>query len=111
MAYTDEQLLNLVNNTILNETSFLPEDMTGGSCQVSITQHSNLKYKIHLFFGYDKNRNSISFTKEIKDVLFGIWTDAILKKTLSIHSDHTASLFGDINELMLSDSTSVKKVV
>lgn len=114
MKYTDEQLLNLVNQTITRETDFIPDDMTGGSVQISITGHGNVKYKVHLFFGYDKNRNTITYTKEIKDVIADLWMNAIRKKTVSLHDDGVADLFGEINELMNGDDdlkeSGVKKI-
>ena len=87
-SYTDEQLLNLLNNTILEKTEFKIENYTGGSISVTTTYNNKfINYKVSLFFGY-KNKNSIARTFEIKKEQLAIWMHAILLKTESMKIDN-----------------------
>ncbi len=99
-TFTDEQLLNLVNNSILSKTEFSIADFTGG--YVSITLNANKKQdvcKVALLFGY-KNRNSQSVIFEIDANLIYIWIKAIRLKIESLKIDNTGMDFNQLNGLM-----------
>jgi len=99
-TFTDEQLLNLVNNSILSKTEFAITDFTGG--YVSITLNTNKKQdtcKVALLFGY-KNRNSQSVIFEIDANLIYIWIKAIRLKIESLKIDNTGMDFNQLNGLM-----------
>ena len=99
-TFTDEQLLNLVNNSIIDKTDFNITDFTGG--YVSITLNANKKQdvcKVALLFGY-KNRNSQSVIFEIDANLIYIWIKAIRLKIESLKIDNTGMDFNQLNGLM-----------
>lgn len=99
-TFTDEQLLNLVNNSILKKTVFAITDFTGG--YVSITLNTNKKQdtcKVALLFGY-KNRNSQSVIFEVDSGLIFIWIKAIKLKIESLKIDNTGMNFNELNGLM-----------
>jgi len=99
-TFTDEQLLNLVNNSILSKTEFAITDFTGG--YVSITLNTNKKQdtcKVALLFGY-KNRNSQSVIFEVDGGLIFIWIKAIRLKIESLKVDGTGMDFNQLNGLM-----------
>lgn len=100
MTFTDEQLLNLVNNTIKTKTEFEINDFTGGSIQLTSTNnHQLIKYKVSLFFGYT-NRNAISKTFSIKEDFVTIWQKAILLKVKSLQTTNNGMDYSEINALM-----------
>lgn len=100
MTFTDEQLLNLVNNTIKTKTEFEINDFTGGSIQLTSTNnHQLIKYKVSLFFGYS-NRNAISKTFSIKEDFVTIWQKAILLKVKSLQTTNNGMDYSEINALM-----------
>lgn len=107
-SFTDEQLLNLINNAILTKTEFKPNDFTGGSVQVTST-HSNkiTNYKVSLFFGYT-SKKPITRTIEINKETYYIWSKAVITKVASIQNDNVGIDFNEINSLM---NTSTKEVV
>jgi len=87
--YTDEQLLNLLNNTIIENTKFKLENFTGGSVSVTSAYGNRFtNYKVTLFFGYDKNKNPVAKTIEIEESFLAIWIHAILLKTKSLKIDN-----------------------
>lgn len=99
-TFTDEQLLNLVNNSILSKTKFEINEFTGG--YVSITINTNKKQdtcKVALLFGY-KNRNSQSVVFEVDSNLIYIWIKAIKLKIESLKIDNAGMDFNEINGLM-----------
>lgn len=99
-SFTDEQLLNLVNNTIKAKTEFEVSDFTGGSVQITSTNnHQLIKYKVSLFFGYS-NRNAISKTFSIKEDFVIIWQKAILLKVKSLQITNNGMDYSEINALM-----------
>lgn len=99
-SFTDEQLLNLVNNTIKAKTEFEVSDFTGGSVQITSTNNHQLtKYKVSLFFGYI-NRNAISKTFSIKEDFVGMWQQAILLKVKSLQITNNGMDYSEINSLM-----------
>jgi len=104
-SFTDEQLLNLVNNTITTKSEFDIKDFTGGGVQITSTyNHKVIKHKIYLTFGYDEKRNSKSYNEDIeKDISF-IWQKAILLKVNSMQILKTGSSLSDLNKLMNTDS-------
>lgn len=100
LSFTDEQLLNLVNNTIKTKTDFQVNDFTGGSVQITSTNnHQLIKYKVSLFFGY-VNRNAISKTFSIKEDFVGIWQQAILLKVKSLQITNNGMDYSEMNSLM-----------
>lgn len=99
-TFTDEQMLNLINNYIVKNTKFEIKEFTGG--YVSITINTNKKQdtcKVALLFGY-KNRNSQSVIFEIDENLIYIWIKAIKLKIQSLKLDNTGMDFNEINGLM-----------
>ena len=110
-SYTDEQLLNLVNNSILTKTEFQPSDFTGGSVQVTST-HSNkvTNYKVSLFFGYT-SKKPITRTIDISKDTYYIWGKAILLKVSSLQVDNIGIDFNELNDLMNSPKEVVSIVV
>lgn len=100
LSFTDEQLLNLVNNTIKTKTEFEINDFTGGSVQITSTNnHQLIKYKVSLFFGYS-NRNAISKTFSIKEEFVNIWQKAILLKVKSLQVSNNGMDYSELNALM-----------
>lgn len=100
LSFTDEQLLNLVNNTIKTKTEFEINDFTGGSIQITSTNnHQLIKYKVSLFFGYS-NRNAISKTFSIKEEFVNIWQKAILLKVKSLQVSNNGMDYSELNALM-----------
>lgn len=103
-SFTDEQLLNLVNNTILSKTEFELSEFTGGGVQITSTyNHKVIKHKIYLTFGYDSKRNSKSYSQDIDEELSIIWQTAILLKVKSIQVSKVGSSFSELNSLMSSN--------
>lgn len=110
MSFTDEQLLNLVNNTILTKCEFAIEDFTGGGVQTTSTHnHKIIKHKIYLTFGYDSKRNSKSYHEDIDEEISFIWHKAILVKIKSLQALKNGSVISDLNELMNIDSKIVDR--
>ena len=106
-SFTDEQLLNLVNNTIKTKTEFDVSDFTGGSIQITSTNnHQLMKYKVSLFFGY-KQKNPISRTIDISDGLVSIWLDALCLKTKSLQVLNNGMNYSELNALMNNSSNKV----
>ena len=102
MSYTDEQLLNLVNNSILKHTEFLVSDFSGGSISVtSVHKNTRQNYKVNLYFGY-KGKNSVNRSFDIKDEFYFIWCKAVHLKVMSIASDNLGADFNELNEMMQS---------
>ena len=99
-SFTDEQLLNLVNNTIKNKTEFNIDDFTGGSVQITSTNNNQItKCRVSLFFGY-KQKNPISRTIDIEEGLSFIWLSAIQLKVKSIQSVSIGMNYSELNSLM-----------
>lgn len=99
-SFTDEQLLNLVNNTIKQKTEFNNNDFTGGSVQITSTnEHQLIKYKVSLFFGY-KNKNPISRTIDISEDLVSIWQTALLAKVKNLQVSKNGMNYSELNSLM-----------
>ena len=99
-TFTDEQLLNLVNNTIITKTEYKVDQFTGGYVSMTST-HGNTKetYKAVILFGYE-NRNSRAHTIEISDSLVYIWTNALMLKIASIRVTNTGQDLSELNDLM-----------
>lgn len=99
-SFTDDQMLNLVNETIRTKTSYSPEEFTGGYVSATISRNKkNTTFKVALLFGY-KNRNSLSEIFEIERDLVYIWIKAIMLKLRSIQLDSTGMNFNELNALM-----------
>jgi len=104
MSFTDNQLLNLVNNTVLTKTDFDIKDFTGGGVQITSTHnHKIIKHKIYLTFGYDEKRNSRSYSEEIEEEITTVWQSAILLKVKSMQVSKIGSSLSDLNKLMNID--------
>ncbi|MDX9744894.1 MAG: hypothetical protein RBT59_13830 [Arcobacteraceae bacterium] len=99
-SFTDEQLLNLINNTIIEKTTFAVIDFTGGYVSIT-TAYGNTKevFKVSLLFGY-KNRNSQSYIFEIQKDLVFIWLKAILLKIATMQLNDVGMNFNELNALM-----------
>ena len=99
-SFTDEQLLNLVNNTIKSKTEFEISEFTGGSVQITSTNNNQvIKYKVSLFFGY-KQKNPISRTIDINENLVSIWINALHLKVKSIQVTNNGMDYSELNALM-----------
>lgn len=110
-SFTDEQLLNLVNNTITTKTEFKPSDFTGGSIQLTSTNNHQLhKFKVSIFFGY-VNKNAISRTIDIKEEYLMIWQHALLLKVKSMHVSNNGMDLSELNSLMNTPSSNKVEVV
>lgn len=110
-SFTDEQLLNLINNTIKTKTEYSQEDFTGGSIQITSTNnHQLMKYRVSLFFGY-QNKNAIARTIDIKEEYLTIWQHAILLKVKSFHVKNNGMDLSELNALMNTPSSNEVEVV
>lgn len=110
-SFTDEQLLNLVNNTIANKTEFKVEDFTGGSVQVTSTNnHQLIKYRISLYFGY-KGKNPISRTLDISEELIAIWQQALHLKVKFMQVSTNGMNYSELNALMNPPNIVVSNIV
>ena len=112
-SFTDEQLLNLVNNTIKTKTEFEVDEFTGGSVQITSTNNNQVvKYKVSLFFGY-KQKNPISRTIDINENLVSIWINALHLKVKSIQVTNNGMDYSELNALMnnLPNEVDSNKVV
>ena len=100
-SFTDEQLLNLINNTIIEKSDYLDSDFTGGGVQITSTyNHKIIKHKVYLTFGYDNKRNSLSISFEIEEAISFIWQQAILLKVKSIQTLSSSDSISELNRLM-----------
>ncbi len=110
-SFSDEQMLNLVNNTITSKTEFQPHDFTGGSV-ILTTTHSNTvkKFKISLYFGYN-GKHSVNRQIDISKDLYYIWAKAILVKIYSMDAIKTGMDLNELNKLMKSNSNSNSSIV
>jgi len=105
MSFTDEQLLNLVNNTILTKSDHNIDLFTGGGVQTTSTHnHKIIKHKIYLTFGYDDKRNSISYSEDIDEETSFIWHKAIQMKVKAMQTLNNGSVFSELNKMMNTDS-------
>lgn len=99
-SFTDEQLLNLVNNTAIKYDRN-PDDFTGGSIQITTAyRHKVVNHKVILFFGYTESRNPTSISFEIHEDLIFIWADAIKVKVASMKALISCDHISELNELM-----------
>lgn len=99
-SFTDEQLLNLVNNTIAEKTEFAPKDFSGGSVILTTTHNNTIKkYKVSLYFGY-KGKHSINRQIEISQDLYFIWAKAIMVKVFSLDVETVGMGLNELNSLM-----------
>jgi len=108
-SFTKEQLTNLIENTIINDNHTI-EEFTGGSIQTTISKIGELKHKLHLFYGYDSNRNSISTTRSLKTELMDVWYEAIKTYSLIKANDISGNSFSELNELMMKKKSGVKEI-
>jgi len=110
-SYTPDQLVNLIENTILKQ-GYDIDDFTGGSVQITATISGVEKYKVRLFFGYDEKRNSVSSTIPIKAEHSDLWYTAIKTYVAINNSLKLGHDMDDLNALMNTKKESdVKKKV
>ena len=108
LSFTDEQLLNLVNNTIIRFTEFNPDNFTGGNVTATLSRNKKeINYKVYLYFGYNKSRNSQSFVRDIVEDEFYIWQKAIMVKIFSLRSINLSSNLSELNELMSNQNENI----
>jgi len=99
-SFTDEQLLQLVNSTIDDSENDI-DYFTGGTVQITSTYKNKIiTYKIMLFFGYDKNKNPITYSEEIEEEYYFLWSEAIMLKVHSLNVSKTGTNFSKMNERM-----------
>ena len=92
-SFTDEQLLNLINNTIIEKTEFKVDKFTGASVQVTSTHNRTItKYRVSLYFGY-KGKHPITRTFDIDSDLIFIWIKSILTKIKTLEVQDTGIKF------------------
>lgn len=101
-SFSDEQLLSIVNRTILDKTTYSLDKFSGGYVAVTTAYQKKItKYKVCLFFGYKKDgKTSISSVFEIDKELYFIWSKSIMIKTLSLKINNIGSTINDINNLI-----------
>ncbi len=105
-SFTDEQLLNLVNNTIETKTEFTRNDFTGGAVIVTTTHNNTIKkFKVSLYFGY-KGKHSINRQIEISRESYYVWSKAILIKVFSLDMANVGMDLNELNSLMNNMSIS-----
>ncbi len=106
-SFTDEQLLNLVNNTIETKTEFTRNEFTGGAVIITTTHNNTIKkFKVSLYFGY-KGKHSINRQIEISKDSYFIWAKAILIKIFSLDMINVGMNLNELNLLMNSTSNIV----
>lgn len=99
IGISDEQLLNLINSVIFNDTEYDEKDFTGGSVQITSTyNHKITKYTVHLLFGYDERRNSRSYTEEIPEDESFLWHQAIALKIKSMQTLNKTRSIAKLNQ-------------
>ena len=99
-SFTDEQLLNLINNTIAKKTGHKQDEFTGGNIQITSTNdHKLTKFRVGLYFGY-KGKHPIIRTIDINEDLVSIWMSAILLKIKSLQTSNNGMCYSELNELM-----------
>lgn len=111
--FTDEQLLNLVNNAIKTKTEFEPDDFTGGSVGITSTNnHTQTNMRVSLFFGY-QNKKPVTRNITINNDTYYIWAKALLLKVMSLKNENLGVNYSELNALMnginLSKYSSSKK--
>lgn len=105
LSFTDDQLLNLVNNTIQTKTEFTIDEFTGGSVGVtSINNNLQTNYRVSLYFGY-KNKKPVTRNIGIEKDAFYIWAKALMLKVLSLKSNNLGMTYSELN-LLMNSSTS-----
>ncbi|MGD9554407.1 MAG: hypothetical protein AB7D96_02185 [Arcobacteraceae bacterium] len=105
LSFTDDQLLNLVNNTILQKTEFTIDEFTGGSVGITSTNNNTqTNYRVSLFFGY-ANKKPITRNIVIEKDTYYIWAKALMLKAQSIKNDNLGMNYSDLNTLMNSTPT------
>ena len=99
-TFTDEQLLNLVNTTIL-DAGYTLEDFTGGAVQITTAyNHKIINYKVMLYFGYDDHRHPVTYSEEIHKDTYNVWTQAISLKVASLQNSTSGSHIEELNRRM-----------
>lgn len=110
-SFTDEQLLNLINNTINDKTEFKIDELTGGSVQITGTHNRTVtKYRVSLYFGY-KGKHPITRTFDIDFDLVFIWVKSIFTKIKTLEVKNSGMKFNELNLLMNKPCTVVSNKV
>jgi hypothetical protein len=97
----------MIDNIIIKHTRHKVDEYTGASLQSLLTHNnSKLTYKLTLFFGYNKSKNSISQTIEITEQQYLKLTAIISDKNnnLLLNSSHVLS-----DEALFGVTTSLRK--
>jgi len=94
--FTNNQLVEIVDKIITQETEFSIEEFTGGYISVSsIYKNTQQNYKLALFFGY-KNNKSTTRLISIKSETYLIWARALQAKIMSLKTDTDGISLDDI---------------
>ena len=88
--------MSIIDNIIINHTDMEVEKYSGGSLLSTVT-HNNTRvtYKLHLFFGYDEKRNTVSRTIELTEQQFVKLGGELAKKNNSVLQDNKETLSDD----------------
>ena len=77
--------MSIIDNIIKNHTEYDIEEYTGASLQAVLTHKGTQKvFKLTLFFGYNKQKNSIYQTIEITENQYLTLSAAILEKNNAV---------------------------
>jgi len=109
--FTQDQLINLVHNTIRNKTEYAVSQMTGGNVQLTCAGGTSCKIincKVMIYFGYDKSRNNRKFEEETDITLIEIWIKAIYAALQLKKVEKNGNLHLELNKLMNTPSPAVK---
>ncbi len=102
--YTNDQLIQVIDTLIENNTDHLKEEFTGGSIGVTIVNNATLiKYKFTMYFGF-KNKNAISKVIEVDKNIYNILVDALEVKTKSLLDTSSKLSLDDINTILTTGS-------
>lgn len=102
--YTNEQLIQVIDTLITNNTEYPKEDFTGGSIGVTLVNNATLlKYKFTMYFGF-KNKNAISKVIEVDKNIYNILVDALEVKTKSLLNSSSKLSLNDIETILTTGS-------
>jgi len=88
--------MSIIDNIIKNHTEYDIEEYTGASLQAVLTHKGTQKvFKLTLFFGYNKQKNSIYQTIEITENQYLTLSAAILEKNNAVIKQHDSLLSDD----------------
>ena len=102
--YTNDQLIQVIDSLIINNTEYSKKDFTGGSIGVTLVNNATiLKYKFTMYFGF-KNKNAISKVIEVDKNIYNILVDALEVKTKSLLDGSNKLSLNDINTILTTGS-------